>query len=144
MYRLDLPDELKSRGVNNAFHASLLRIYVANCDTRFPGRQISQLAAFGVDDEGLEVEKIRTHSGRGNNAMFELIWQNGESTWEPLSRVKGLEALVEYLEAMGVKRVANLLPGNGKPPTDDPEVFLGMVSTCEYQPEAYKSRACST
>jgi hypothetical protein len=94
-----------------------------------------------VADEGLEVEKIRTHSGRGDDALFELIWKNGEATWEPLNRVKGLEALVEYLEAMGVRRVENLPPGAGKPPEDDPEIFLGMVQAIEFETDGYKISA---
>lgn len=127
-YQLDLPNELQARGVHNAFHASLLRIYVTNCDTRFPGRQFAQLAAFGIGNEGWGIDKIRTHSGSGNDALFELIWTNGETTWEPLNRIKGFEALVEYLEAMGVKRVEKLPPGNGIPPSNDPETYVGVVS----------------
>ena len=37
-YQLGLSDELIKRGVNRAFHASLLRPHVPNDDRRFPGR----------------------------------------------------------------------------------------------------------
>jgi hypothetical protein len=37
-YRLDLSAELRSRGVHDAFHASLLRPHWPNDDRRFPGR----------------------------------------------------------------------------------------------------------
>jgi hypothetical protein len=50
-YRLELPDDLEACGIHNAFHVSLLRVYIPNCDTRFPGRQIEQLAAFGTANE---------------------------------------------------------------------------------------------
>jgi hypothetical protein len=126
-YRLELPDELKARGVHNAFHASLLRVYVANCDTRFPGRQLEQLAAFGMADEQWEVDRIKSHIGEGDESTFELIWTNGDSTWEPYNRVKGLEALVEYLEAMGVTSVNKLPKGRGIPPPHDTEAYVGLL-----------------
>jgi len=127
-YRLELPAELKARGIHNAFHASLLRIHVPNCDTRFPGRQFDQLAAFGAADEEWEVQKIANHSGVGEDALFELEWTNGEVTWEPYNRVKDLEAFLEYLEAMGVSDAAKLPKGAGNPPEDDLETFAGMLS----------------
>lgn len=35
LFKLDLPAELKQRGVHSAFHANLLRIHVPNDDQRF-------------------------------------------------------------------------------------------------------------
>lgn len=98
--QLELPDFLKERGVHNAFHASLLKIHIPNCDLRFPGRQFEQLAAFGGEDD----------------------------TWEPLEKVRELEALVEYLEVMDVTDVTKLPRGSGIPPRDDPEVFVALIA----------------
>jgi hypothetical protein len=39
-YRLELSNQLKIRGINPVFHASLLRIHIPNDDRRFPGRQL--------------------------------------------------------------------------------------------------------
>ena len=36
LYRIELPDTLKQRGVHNVFHLSLLRIHIANDDRLFP------------------------------------------------------------------------------------------------------------
>ena len=36
-YRIELPDNLKQRGVHNVFHSSLLRIHIPNDDRLFPG-----------------------------------------------------------------------------------------------------------
>ncbi|PVF91430.1 hypothetical protein CPB86DRAFT_684458, partial [Serendipita vermifera] len=119
-YQLELPDFLKERGVHNAFHASLLKIHIPNCDLRFPGRQFEQLAAFGGEDDTWTVEKIRNHYKHGKNIMFELEWSNGDITWEPLEKVRELEALVEYLEVMDVTDVTKLPRGSGIPPRDDP------------------------
>jgi hypothetical protein len=130
-YRLNLPDDLRSRGIHNAFHASLLRFHVPNCDTRFPGRQVEQLAAFGEADEDWEVSRIKSHSGSAEHALFELEWSNGDVTWEPLYRVQELEALTEYLEAMGISDVKKLKQGAGKPPRDDPETFIGFLRPTE-------------
>jgi len=134
-YRLDLPSDLRSRGIHNAFHASLLRLYVPNCDTRFPGRQMEQLAAFGEANEDWEVSRIKSHSGSADEALFELEWSNGDITWEPTYRVKETIALEEYLEAMGVKNVKNLKQGKGTPPTNDPETFVGMMTLSRMEPD---------
>ena len=45
-YQLDLSEELLKRGINRAFHASLLKPHVPNDDRRFPGRLPSQLPGF--------------------------------------------------------------------------------------------------
>jgi hypothetical protein len=37
-FQLDLPANMKQRGVHDMFHSSLLRIHVPNDDRQFPGR----------------------------------------------------------------------------------------------------------
>ena len=46
-YQLDLNKELLKWGINQAFHASLLKPHVSNGDRQFPGRLPSQLPGFG-------------------------------------------------------------------------------------------------
>ena len=40
--------------------------------------------------------------------MFEVQWQLGDTTWEPLETVNELKALDEYLELEGVKEPLSL------------------------------------
>lgn len=42
--QIDLPANLRRRGIHNVFHASRLRIHVPNDDRLFPGRLDSQVA----------------------------------------------------------------------------------------------------
>jgi hypothetical protein len=42
-YKIDLPSELKRKGIHPSFHASLLRIHHPNDDRRFPGRNLLQV-----------------------------------------------------------------------------------------------------
>jgi hypothetical protein len=107
-YILDLPKELKKRGVNASFHASLLKIYVPSDDTRFPGRKIHQLPGFGVDPSQWEVEQILSHNGKGSETLFQVQWKSGHTNWVPLRDVEHLIVFSDYLEAMGVRRVSDL------------------------------------
>jgi len=38
-----------------------------------------------------------------------------------------LPALEGYLELLGIEKIADLRKGQGKPPRDDPQVFLGTI-----------------
>lgn len=49
-YRLDLPADLKRRGIHNVFHSSLLRVHQPNDDRLFPGRLASQVAELEDSD----------------------------------------------------------------------------------------------
>ncbi|KAJ7154439.1 hypothetical protein C8R43DRAFT_858440, partial [Mycena crocata] len=101
-YQIDLPDNLKQRGVHDVFHASLLRIHVPNDDRRFPGRLECQLG-ISLDDETNEwaVEQIINHYGRRSKALFEILWKSGDRSWMPYDQAKKLQALEDYLEALG-------------------------------------------
>lgn len=46
-YELELSEELRSRGLHNAFHALLLRPHYPSDDRHFPGQQFHQLPGFG-------------------------------------------------------------------------------------------------
>jgi len=106
-FRLDLPAELKQRGVHPSFHASLLRIHVPNDDRRFPGRQMSQIVALGNADEWA-VSSIESHHGKGDDALFELIWKTGDRAWLPYHEISHLEVLNQYLESQGVSKIGEL------------------------------------
>ncbi|OJT02036.1 Retrovirus-related Pol polyprotein from transposon 17.6 [Trametes pubescens] len=101
-YRLELPKELRARGIHDAFHASLLRPHFPNDDRRFPGRQFHQLPHFGEQPREWAVDRILSHSGRGSDAEFEVQWTTGDVTWASYRDVQHLQALTEYFEALGV------------------------------------------
>ncbi|KAI0078734.1 hypothetical protein K474DRAFT_1563574, partial [Panus rudis PR-1116 ss-1] len=101
-YKLQLSPELTTRGIHDAFHASLLRPHVANDDRRFPGRQLHQIPGFGDNPTEWAVDRIISHSGKGVNAEFEVQWSNGDVTWLPYHEVKHLEAMDAYCDAMGI------------------------------------------
>ncbi|EJD35177.1 hypothetical protein AURDEDRAFT_38722, partial [Auricularia subglabra TFB-10046 SS5] len=107
-FELDLPRELKQRGIHNVFHALLLRPHVTNDDARFPGRQLGQLPGFKDVPEDWFVTDITRHSGRGRELLFEVTWSTGQVTWERLREVKHLAALESYLQAMGVNKPRDL------------------------------------
>ena len=100
-YALDLPSELRARGLHSAFHASLLRPHFANDDRRFPGRQFHQLPGFGEHPREWAVDRILSHMGRGSDAEFEVQWSTGDVTWVPYADIKHLQALREYYEEIG-------------------------------------------
>src|SRR6202789_1347675 len=134
-FRLELPIHLKRRGVHDVFHSSLLRIHVPNDDRLFPGRMDTQLGEIPEADDEWAVELIRSHAGSGEKAMFEIIWKSGDTTWMPYYQIKHLQALETYLELLGVNHASNLPLGKGKPPQDDPQVFIGALSLYSILPE---------
>jgi hypothetical protein len=116
-FRIELPENLKQRGVHDVFHASLLRIHIPNDDRRFPGRLESQLNinADSVTQEWA-VDRIVGHSGRRTRALFEVLWQSGDRTWMPYDQMKRLGALEAYFEELGITEIGQLTdPGKASP-----------------------------
>jgi hypothetical protein len=74
-----------------------------------------------VDDETNEwaVEKIVNHHGRRSKALFEIQWKSGDRSWMPYSQAKSLQAMNEYLEAIGVTDIKELPQGAGSPPIEE-------------------------
>ncbi|KAJ7050774.1 hypothetical protein C8F01DRAFT_1092109 [Mycena amicta] len=107
-YKLELSRELKTRGIHDVFHASLLRPHFPSDDRRFPGRQIHQIPGFGVNPKEWAVDRILSHLGKGTEASFEMLWATGDVTWAPYAEVKHLAAMDGYCEAMGIKHPRNL------------------------------------
>ncbi|EPS99558.1 hypothetical protein FOMPIDRAFT_1087576, partial [Fomitopsis schrenkii] len=79
-YLIDLSRNLKRRGVHNVFHSSLLRIHEPNDDRLFPGRQDSQVAELEDRDNEWAIERIVSHTGEGDSALFEAEWKTGDRT----------------------------------------------------------------
>ncbi|KAF9234433.1 hypothetical protein BU15DRAFT_79040 [Melanogaster broomeanus] len=48
------------------------------------------------------VDRLLSHSGKGSDAMFEVLWSTGDITWAPLREVRHLQVYDEYCEAMGM------------------------------------------
>ena len=117
-YQLELSDELTKRGVNRAFHASLLRPHVPNDDQRFPGRLPIQIPGFGEKPDEWIVDSIVSHHGKGQGSEFLIQWKAGDRMWATYREVAHLNALDRYCEVMGVGN-ASKLPG--KYDEKDPE-----------------------
>ncbi|KAJ8473319.1 hypothetical protein ONZ51_g7961 [Trametes cubensis] len=126
-YRIDLPRNLRQRGVHDVFHASLLRVHEPSDDRLFPGRLEHQVADFGERSDEWVIERVITHQGRGEDALFEVLWRSGDRTWVPYSDIRHVHAMGEYFEALGVENIGQLPPGSGQPPKDDPQIFLGNL-----------------
>jgi len=48
------------------------------------------------------VDEILTHQWKGSKLEFLIRWNLGDTTWEPYSTWKDLEALDKYLELQGL------------------------------------------
>ena len=124
-FQVELPPHLKRRGVHDVFHSSLLQIHVPNDDRLFPGRMDTQVA-LTEDDEEWAVDRIRSHHGSRTDASFEIVWKSGDVTWLPYYQITHLQALTDYLELLGVKKIAKLPQGSRRPPQDDLKYSLGQ------------------
>jgi len=103
-YTLELPSELVRRRVHPKFHVSLLRPHQSNDNALFPNRASVDAYDFGApDDAEWIVDKLDSHQWNGKNLEFQVHWNAGETTWEPLESCKELAALDRYLTLMGVK-----------------------------------------
>jgi hypothetical protein len=74
------------------------------------------------------VEKILSHSGAKTDSIFKIEWKSGDITWLPYYQITHLQALTDYLDLFRVNQINNLPKGTGKPPLEDPQIFLGAVS----------------
>ena len=78
------------------------------------------------------IDVIRSHTGSGEDTIFEILWKSGDVMWLPpplpLYQIRHLQALEAYLELMGVNNASALPIGTGKPPQEDPQVFLGAMT----------------
>ncbi|KAF8836741.1 hypothetical protein BDN67DRAFT_863381, partial [Paxillus ammoniavirescens] len=78
MYQLELLKDLVAWGIHNTFHASLLRPCWLNDDHQFPGRQLHQIPGFREEVSEWVVDRLLSHSEKGDNAMFKVLWSTGD------------------------------------------------------------------
>ena len=129
-YQLKLSDELIKRGVNRAFHASLLRPHVPNDDRRFPGRLPIQIPGFGREPEEWIVDRIVTHHGKGLGSEFQIQWKAGDRTWSSYREVAHLNALDRYCELMGVKDASELPSKDSSEEVESEEEINILAHAC--------------
>ena len=138
-FQIELPFHLKKRGIHNVYHASLLRIHHPNDDRLFPGRLDTQISGEDATDDEWAVDHIKSHSGSKSEAIFEVLWKSGDTTWMPYYQITHLQALTDYLHLLGVKVISKLPKGLGQPPVDDPQVFLGLITP---EPSEHSTSFC--
>ena len=86
----------------------------------------SQIAELEDRDNEWAIERIVSHTGKGESALFEAEWKSGDRTWVPYSSIRHLGATAEYLDLLGCADITELKAGKGQPP-DDPQVYLGSL-----------------
>ena len=126
-FKLDLPSHLKRRGVHDVFHSSLLREHIPNDDRLFPGQLDTQIGDTPDTEGEWAVDRILSHAGSKANTVFEIQWKSGDITWLPYYQITHLRALAEYLDLLGEKNIHKLPKGTGRPPLEDPQLFLGSA-----------------
>ena len=124
-YEIELPAQLRARNLHNRFHQSKIRPYHANDDALFPHREAHRYYDFGTPDEQeWLVDEILAHKWDKNQLSFQVHWNMGDTTWEPLAVCNDLQALDEYLQLLGVENITGLprrhTAGAAKQPRPNP------------------------
>lgn len=88
LFRIELPGELKRRGIHDVFHSSLLRVHEPSDDRLFPGRLASQVAELDDTENEWAIDKLVSHKGSGTSTIFEALWRSGDRTWVPYDSIK--------------------------------------------------------
>jgi hypothetical protein len=108
-YKVELPTLLHACNIHNRLHRSKLRPYHTNDDALFPHREAHTLYDYGTpDDHEQLIDEIIAHKWEQNELMFQLQWNDGDTTWESHDTCKDLQALNEYLQLLGVKDPSHL------------------------------------
>ncbi|KAJ7118076.1 hypothetical protein C8R44DRAFT_625837, partial [Mycena epipterygia] len=91
-----------------------------------------------LEDETHEwaVDRIVGHHGRRSSALFEVLWKSGDKSWMSYDQAKRLQALEDYLEAVGAQDIRSLPYGSGTPPADGEEL---LVASAMFHFWAYKA-----
>ncbi|KAK0441414.1 hypothetical protein EV421DRAFT_1904873 [Armillaria borealis] len=80
------------------------------------------------------VEQIIGHSSSKMEALFQVKWKSGDVTWLPYEKTDHLDALSEYLDALGIENISQLrdsrIPAPGYSDSDE-DVEEFRVSTLE-------------
>ena len=131
---IELPSHLKRRGVHDVFHSSLLRIHAPNDDHLFPGWMDTQLGDELDTEKEWAIELIWSHTRLVEESIFEIEWKSGDVMWMPYYQIRHLPKLNDYFDLIGVKDVSGLPAGKGRPPWEDPQIFLGALSLSPFCP----------
>ncbi len=138
-YTLDLPPDLRARGIHPTFHVERLRRHEPNDTTLFPSREAGVFYDFGQDpDQEFLVDDIVAHQWNGNSVQFLVQWDDGDLTWESWNTVKDLEAVDRYFELQGVTSWRQL-PKNGKGKTSQAREHAAQRSI-QKAPEERRAR----
>ncbi|KAG6868176.1 hypothetical protein C0993_006783 [Termitomyces sp. T159_Od127] len=123
------------RGIHDIYHASLLRIHHPNDDRWFSSRLYPELVAeMELEHENeWAADKIVSHAGSKNDAIFEVLWRAGDKTWLPYNQAQDLNLIQPYLEAIGVNSRADLPLGTSTPSTNDLQINLGSIRLLPYK-----------
>ncbi len=108
-FLVDLPLSLKSRGIHNVFHSSLLQIHIPNDDRLFPGRAENKVGMSEESSSEWAVKQIIRHSGSKTEALFQVKWKSGDVTWLPY----------EYFDMLGIENISQLRDSRIPAPGDD-------------------------
>jgi hypothetical protein len=102
-YRLELPNEMATRNIHDNFHANLLKPFIENDAALFPRRDAKYFYDYGEpEDTEWFVDEILSHRWNGRKIEFLVKWSLGDTTWEPYTHCKDLEALDNYLAILNV------------------------------------------
>jgi hypothetical protein len=113
-YTLTLPDEFLKCRIHPTFHTKLLRPAILNDDKHFPNWEVTFFYDFGNNPEReWLVDSIVDHKFTNNSIQFNVLWDMGKTTCEPLLHCKDLAALDNYLKLHGVTQWCGL-PRNQK------------------------------
>ena len=112
-YRIDLPHNLKQRGVHDMFHASYLRAHQPNDDRLFSRRLHSQVGLSDKAEGEWSIDQIVSHSGEGESATFEVKWSSGDITLVLYKTIAELPAMTSYLDLQGVSSIMERSPAAG-------------------------------
>jgi hypothetical protein len=97
------------------------------------------LPGFGEKPSEWAVDRIVSHSGKGRDAVFELLWKSGDITWIQYHEIRHLEALSVYCEAMGITKITQLPIGTGGRPEFDEEIGAHVDGVRVSQRAAFRS-----
>ncbi len=106
LFKIELPSNLKARGIHDVFHVSLLRVHIPNNDQLFPGQAENQMGLTDETSGEWAVEQIIGHSGSKTDSLIKVKWKSEDMTWLPYKKADHLDVLREYFDALEISDVS--------------------------------------